>query len=88
MEDGLMEKYVKARKQGNSIVVTIPSNLAVAPGTQYKIEKKDNGELILKPSKKMATSLDDLFEDWHGSYQRANDLNDWENTKPVGEELW
>lgn len=26
-----MEKYVKARKQGNSIVVTIPSNLAVAP---------------------------------------------------------
>jgi len=47
-----MEKYVKARKQGNSIVVTIPSNLAVAPGTQYKVEKKDNGELILKPSKK------------------------------------
>ena len=76
MEDGPMEKYVKARKQGNSIVVTIPSNLAVAPGTQYKVEKKDNGELILKPSKNMATSLDGLFEDWHGSYQRAHDLND------------
>jgi antitoxin component of MazEF toxin-antitoxin module len=88
MEDRPMEKYVKARKQGNSIVVTIPSNLAVAPGTQYKVEKKDNGELILKPSKKMATSLDSLFKDWHGSYQRAHDLDDWENTKPVGEELW
>jgi hypothetical protein len=36
----------------------------------------------------MATSLDGLFEDWHGSYQRAHDLNDWENTKPIGEELW
>jgi len=83
-----MEKYVKARKQGNSIVVTIPSNLAVTPGTRYKVEKKDNGELILKPSKKTANSLDDLFKDWHGSYQRATDLNDWENTKPVGEELW
>lgn len=83
-----MEKYVKARKQGNSIVVTIPSNLAVAPGTQYKVEKKDNGELILKPAKKMATSLDGLFEDWHGDYQRAHDLSGWENTKPVGEELW
>lgn len=83
-----MEKYVKARKQGNSIVVTIPSNLAVAPGTQYKVEKKDNGELILKPSKKIATTLDDLFKDWHGSYRRASDLEDWDNAKPVGEELW
>ncbi len=36
----------------------------------------------------MATSLDSLFKDWHGSYQRAHDLDDWENTKPVGEELW
>lgn len=46
-----MEKYVKARKQGNSIVVTIHSNIAVAPGTKFRVEKKDNGNLILKPSK-------------------------------------
>lgn len=83
-----MEKYVKARKQGNSIVVTIPSNIAVAPGTKFRVEKKDNGDLILKPSKQDTTSLDDLFKGWHGNYQRADDLNDWENTKPVGEEIW
>lgn len=83
-----MTNYVKARKQGNSIVVTIPSNLAVTPGTKYKVEKKDNGELILKPSKETINSLDDLFKDWHGSYQRAADLDDWESTKPTGEELW
>lgn len=83
-----MEKYVKARRQGNSIVVTIPSSLAVVPGTKYRVEKGDNGDLILKPSKKSAISLDDLFKDWHGSYQRASDLNNWENTEPVGEELW
>jgi antitoxin component of MazEF toxin-antitoxin module len=47
-----MKKYVKARKQGNSIVVAIPSDLAVTPGTRYQVEKKANGELILKPSKK------------------------------------
>ncbi|GEO74032.1 hypothetical protein FD30_GL001422 [Levilactobacillus namurensis DSM 19117] len=88
MEAKTMEKYVKARKQGNSIVVTIPSNLAVTPGTKYRVEKRENGDLILKPSKQIATSLDDLFRDWHGTYQRADDLNDWENTKPVGEELW
>ncbi|WP_304056642.1 type II toxin-antitoxin system PemI/MazE family antitoxin [Levilactobacillus namurensis] len=82
-----MEKYVKARKQGNSIVVTIPSNLAVTPGTKYRVEKRENGDLIFKPSKQIATSLDDLFRDWHGTYQRADDLNDWKNTNPVGEEL-
>jgi len=83
-----MKKYVKARKQGNSIVVTIPSNLGVTPGTKYKVEKRDNGEIIFKPSKKIVNSLDKLFEDWHGSYQSTTDLNDWENIKPVGEEIW
>ena len=83
-----MEKYVKARKQGNSIVVTIPSNLAVIPGTKYKVEKMENGEIIFKPSQKTPTSLDELFKGWHGNYRRASDLEDWENTKPVGEELW
>ncbi|QGG60513.1 hypothetical protein [Loigolactobacillus bifermentans] len=83
-----MKSDVRVQKQDNAIVAIIPSNLAVTPGTRYKVEKKANGEFILKPSKKTINRLDDLFKNWHGCYQRATDLNVWENTKPVGKELW
>ena len=29
-----------------------------------------------------------LFKNWHGKYQTPDDLKDWDNAKPVGEELW
>jgi len=40
---------VKARKQGNSIMVTIPSTLGIEAGEEFFVIKKDNGALTLIP---------------------------------------
>ncbi len=33
-------------------------------------------------------TLEDLFKDWHGQYQMPDDLTDWQNEGPKGEEMW
>ena len=83
-----MDKSVKARKQGNSIVVTIPRDILVEPGTEYKVKKNFNNQIIFTPTKQKAQSLNELFADWNGKYERASDLDDWDNTDPKGEEIW
>lgn len=40
---------IKARKQGNSIMVTIPSKFGVKVGEEFIIIKKDNGAITLIP---------------------------------------
>lgn len=40
---------VKARKQGNSIMVTIPSALGIEAGEEFFVIKKDNGAISLIP---------------------------------------
>lgn len=40
---------IKARKQGNSIMVTIPSALGVKEGEEFYVIKKDNGAITLIP---------------------------------------
>lgn len=40
---------VKARKQGNSIMVTIPSALGIEAGEEFFVIKKDNGAVSLIP---------------------------------------
>ncbi|WP_367341642.1 hypothetical protein [Limosilactobacillus sp.] len=79
---------VKARIQGNALVVTIPKALNVKPGTEFKFKKGKNGLLTLIPISKEPQTLEELFKDWHGDYQMPDDLKDWDNTKPTGEELW
>lgn len=37
---------VKSRKQGNSLMITIPSYLNVPEGTEYEVKASANGELI------------------------------------------
>lgn len=81
-------KTVKARIQGNAVVVTIPKNFQVKPGTEFKFEKKKNGALTLIPIHQVPDTLEELFEGWNGSYEMPEDLEDWQNIKPVGEELW
>ena len=51
-------------------------------------KKGKNGTLILSPSKKVPDTMEELFKNWHGKYQTPDDLKDWDNAKPVGEELW
>ena len=78
----------KARIQGNATVVTIPKSFNVKPGTEFRFKKGKNGTLILSPSKKVPDTMEELFKNWHGKYQTPDDLKDWDNAKPVGEELW
>ena len=66
---------VKARIQGNATVVTIPKSFNVKPGTEFRFKKGKNGTLILSPSKKVPDTMEELFKNW-------------DNAKPVGEELW
>ena len=40
---------VKARKQGNSIMITIPSVLGVEEGEEFFFVKKENGAITLIP---------------------------------------
>ena len=48
---------IKARKQGNSIMVTIPSALGVKEGEEFYVIKKDNGAITLIPK------VEDYFAD-------------------------
>lgn len=40
---------IKARKQGNSIMITIPSTLGVEVGAEFFFIKKENGAITLIP---------------------------------------
>lgn len=40
---------IKTRKQGNSIMITIPSSLGVKEGEEFFVIKKDNGAITLIP---------------------------------------
>ena len=40
---------IKARKQGNSIMITIPSSFGVKEGEEFFFIKKDNGAITLIP---------------------------------------
>ena len=88
MKVGETMDTVKARIQGNAVVVTIPKSFKVKPGTEFRFKKGKGGSLTLIPTKKVPNSLDDLFKGWHGKYQMPDDLKNWHNHKPTGDELW
>jgi len=48
---------IKARKQGESIVITIPRHLGVEDGDEFFFIKKENGVITLIPK------VEDHFED-------------------------
>ncbi|MCC4482472.1 type II toxin-antitoxin system PemI/MazE family antitoxin [Limosilactobacillus reuteri] len=78
----------KARIQGNAVVVTIPKSFGVKPGTEFRFTKDDGGALKLIPTKKIPTTMEELFKNWNDNYQTPDDLKGWDNEKPEGEELW
>lgn len=46
----------KTRKQGNSLVITIPAKLGIKEGEEFLIIKKENGTVALIPK------VEDFFE--------------------------
>jgi len=72
----------KARKQGNSIVIGMPSQLNVVPNRIYFIKKEDNGNILLIPK------IDDPYANVMSLPQGAgHEVMDWEDWKPLGREL-
>jgi antitoxin component of MazEF toxin-antitoxin module len=39
----------KARRQGNSVIITIPAGLGVAEGEEFYLQRSDNGTILLIP---------------------------------------
>ncbi|WP_125590170.1 type II toxin-antitoxin system PemI/MazE family antitoxin [Companilactobacillus jidongensis] len=79
---------VKARKQGNSLMVTLPRYLEVEEGTSFTARKLKNGTIELIPAKKKPASMEELFKDWHGEYNSDPEMKEWDNVKPEGNEIW
>lgn len=68
----------KARKQGNSIMITLPSSMNVSEGKEFFIYQKKNGNIILVPK------ITDPYVN-----AKKGDFNtelEWEDYKPQGNE--
>ena len=42
-------EIIKTRKQGNSVIITIPASLGVAEGEEFYLQRSDNGIITLVP---------------------------------------
>ena len=42
-------EIIKTRKQGNSVIITIPASLGVAEGEEFYLQRSDNGIISLVP---------------------------------------
>ena len=78
------------QKWGNSAAVRLPatllSQLGVALGDKLSAEMRPDG-LVLRPARK-AYSLADLMAQCDLTAAPPRDVEAWEGTKPVGQEVW
>ena len=75
----IMAMKSKARKQGNSIMITIPSSMTVSEGEEFFIHQKKNGNIVLIP--KVADPY---------ANAKKGDFNtelEWKDYKPHGNEI-
>lgn len=61
---------VKARRQGNSTIFTIPKNINVATDTKYNVYNDDDGNIVYEPVKK------DNYDIWPGSNLDSIDFDE------------
>lgn len=74
---------VKTRKQGNSLMITIPKNFNIPTGKEYEANITSNGELVFIPKEqgeiKFATNdeiyedIDQIFEEYDGVFKELVD---------------
>lgn len=78
------------QKWGNSAAVRLPSTLlsqlGVALGDKLSADMRPDG-LVLRPARK-AYSLADLMAQCDLTAAPPLDVEAWEGTKPVGQEVW
>ncbi|USQ68976.1 hypothetical protein M5C72_01715 [Companilactobacillus allii] len=78
---------IKAHKQGNSMMITLPSFLKVEEGTSFEPRMLENGTIELVPTTKNPSSMKELFKNWNGKYNPDPEMKDWDNINPSGNEI-
>ncbi|MCD2257438.1 hypothetical protein ACNAN0_00935 [Agrilactobacillus fermenti] len=74
-----MSKLVTLRKSGNSLVLTVPSDLKDRVGSKYKVENRPDGSIVYQPVEKQ-----NIFDDpdWL-QYDFQKDLVDDPELQPL-----
>ena len=64
-------KISKTKKEGDSVIITIPAELGVAEGEEFYLQRSNNGTILLVPK------IRDYFEDaLEGEFRQRLE---WEN---------
>lgn len=75
----IMAMKSKARKQGNSIMITIPASMNVSEGKEFFVHPGKNGNIILVPK-----ITDPYANAKKGDF---NTVLEWEDYEPQGHEV-
>lgn len=84
---------IKARRQGNSIVLTIPKNISVPVNTEFTVVQEKSGEIVYKPVHKKKYDLwsDTAYSNYDYSSELKQEYEDLgynpREIKPIGREL-
>lgn len=84
---------IKARRQGNSIVLTIPKKIKVPVNTEFTVIQEKSGEIIYKPVHKKNYNLwtDPTYSDYDYQSELKQEYEDLgynpREIMPVGKEL-
>ena len=84
---------VKARKRGNSIVLTIPSTIKVPLNTEFSVDVNKNGDIVYKRIAKNNYDLwsDPAYDDYDYDTEIKREYQELgynpREVKPVGKEL-
>ena len=82
------------QKWGNSQAIRLPKAIletaSIKENEQVQILAERNRIVIVKPrSKREHIPLAERLKDWNGQpYEMTNEDKEWQDMKPVGEEVW
>lgn len=84
---------IKARKQGNSIVLTIPKSLNIPVDTEFTVDLQKNGDLIYKRTNQRGYDLwsDPAYDNYDYDTEIKREYKELgynpREVKPVGKEI-
>lgn len=84
---------IKARRQGNSVVLTVPKKINVPVNTKFKVVQQKNGDIVYKPLKKVGYDLwsDASYNDFDYKVELEQEYQDLgynpREVKQVGKEI-
>ncbi|MBP7900697.1 MAG: ChpB-ChpS toxin-antitoxin system antitoxin [Gammaproteobacteria bacterium] len=84
---------VTLRKYGNSTVAVMPpmvlKALKLSAGQAMTLDTTDDGKIVLsKTSQPTKYTLEELLAQCDLSAPQPEELREWDNMKPVGNEVW